>query len=40
MINTGIMKAWQNWALVIFVGFLISITLNSISGCKCKEKGN
>lgn len=39
MLNFGIMKAWQNWMLVIFVGFLMTFMLNAISGCKCAEKG-
>lgn len=37
-INWGIMSAWQNWVLVIFVSFLITLILNSISGCSCKEE--
>jgi len=36
-INWGIMSAWQNWALVIFVSILIVLVLNAVSGCKCKD---
>jgi len=35
-LNLGLMSAWQNWVLVIFVSFLITLILNSISGCACK----
>jgi len=36
-INFPLMAHWQNWALIIFVSILLTLTLNAISGCKCKE---